>query len=151
MSEEVETTEARVTILEVLEATYVLERLGQGTPPSISDIQVQVGSKGKTGRLTNRVILYMLDRDLMEVGEKQTCKLSPLARDAAEFFWNSAPGYIDQSYSAHLDRVLEDASVSEDLVGLFARDGLVNEDGLGTPLGDTVSLILSQLTISPYA
>lgn len=90
MSEEVETTETRVTMLDVLNAMYVLEFMDDfQSPNGINDIQFQVGGKTSKGRLVNQVLVSMMKEGIIKSAGKRQYQLTKTAREVAEAFWDS--------------------------------------------------------------
>ena len=158
MSEETEETNAqRVTVDEVLEAIYVLTQL-TGSSPTISEIQVQVGSKSRLGRLTNRVILSMLDAGMLTIEGKQECTLSSGAWKVAEFLWGMRAEVMSEVAVRCLDYFADDDDAPDEEIArasamlwvILKHKGLVDQDRKITPLGDGVRRVMGGMPESLY-
>lgn len=144
MSNEEDTTgseSTHVTILDVVDALYVLSRLDpEADSHSLSDLQFQVGSKSTKGRYVNKLLVWMLNGGIVKVGARRGFALTEAAAPGAEYLF----GYHlnDMGRNALL-RAGEGQLDSFEKQGLAAL-GMIDKDSELTPLGTSVALILRQ-------
>lgn len=140
--EEVTSSEStHVTILDVVDALYVLGRLDpEAEAHSLNDLQFQVGSKSTKGRYVNKLLVWMLNGGIVKAGAKRGFALTEAAAPGAEYLFDY---HLNDMGRNALLKVGNEQLESFEARGLAAL-GMTDRDSELTPLGASVALILRQ-------